>query len=417
MNGKLLRRGKVIKRTKCRLCDSQDLYLFLNLGYMPHAGDFLTKKEVGKELLYPLKIYYCKKCGLVQILDIIPPSILFKNYHYLSSVSLSKHFGEYALEMNKRFLNNNSFVVEIGSNDGVLLSPLSKMGIKVLGVDPARNVAQIAKEKGIETIVDFFNEKTANKIVNKHGQADAIFANNVLAHMDNMDEVFAGIKILLKPDGVLIFEVHYLPDLIKGLQYDFFYNEHLSYYSLTAFIPFLKRYGLEIFEVKQTTIHSGSVRIYTKFKENNKYKTKKIVGKMLTKEKEILVFKKLKEFAAEVVGHKNTFVSTINTIKNNGNKIAGYGASGRANTLLNYCGIDYRTLDYIVDESPERQGKFTPGTHIPVVGPEFFRKDNVKFAILLAWNYQKEIVKKEKLFIKRGGKFIIPLPAIKIINR
>lgn len=383
---------------------------------MPHAGNFLTAKEVGNEYYYPLRVYYCKKCGLVQILDIVPPNILFQKYHYLSSVSLSEHFHKYAKEVGKRFLTKNSFVVEIGSNDGVLLSPLKKMGIKVLGVDPAKNIAAVAKKKGIKTIVNFFDERVAGKIFKENGKADAILANNVLAHIDDMDNVFRGIVKLLSPDGVLIFEVHYLPDLLKAMQYDFFYTEHLSYYSLGSLIPFLNKFGLRIFDIKHISIHSGSIRVYVKFENSNKYKIKKAVGKMYLKEQKVLSSDKMIGFSLKVYKHKKNIKKILTKIKESGDKIVGYGAGGRANTFLNFCGIDRTILDYIVDDSPERQGKYTPGMHIPIVSPEVFRKDSAKFALLLAWNYKKQILSKENKFIKKGGKFIIPLPKLTYVR-
>jgi SAM-dependent methyltransferase len=413
MKRKKLRLGKIDRRAECRFCGSTDLYMFLDLGFMPHAGDFLTKKEVGKELCYPLKIYYCKKCGLVQILEVISSKTLFKNYHYLSSVSLTGHFKELAEELKNKFLNKKSFVVEIGSNDGVLLYPLKKMGFNVLGVDPAINVVKIAEKKGIETVTDFFGKKIAEKILAKKGGSDVILASNVLAHIDNMTDVFKGITTLLKPNGVLIFEVHYFPDLLKDIQYDFFYNEHLSYSSLKSLIPFLNKFNLQIFDVKHIKIHSGSIRVYAKFKDNKKYKIKKTVRTMYEKDLESLGFSRIKKFSSCVYKHREDLKNVLDKIKKDGNKIVGYGASGRANTLLNFCKIDNTILDYIVDDSPERQDKFTPGTHIPIVSPSVFRKDNVKYVLLLAWNYKDEIFKKERKFIKKGGKFIIPFPKVR----
>jgi SAM-dependent methyltransferase len=384
---------------------------------MPHAGDYLVASEVGKEYYYPLRIHFCKKCGLVQNLDVISPTTLFKKYYYLSSVSLSEHFQRYAEEMKKRFLDKYSFVVEIGSNDGVLLSPLKKMSIKALGVDPASNIAKIAEKKGVKTIVGYFGVEVAEKILKQNGKADAILANNVLAHIDDMNDVFKGIVKLLEPKGVLIFEVHYLPDLLKKMQYDFFYSEHLSYYSLSSLVPFLSKYNLEIFDVRRIQIHSGSIRVYAQFKKSGDNKVCKSVRDLHEQE---LKFKRLTErylkvFCTKVYKHKEDIKKLLINIKKNRQKIAGYGAGGRANTLLNFCGIDKDILDYVVDDSPERQGKFTPGTHIPIVSPDVFRKDNIKYCLLLAWNYKEIIMKKEKGYLNRGGKFIIPLPKIKII--
>ncbi|QQG41195.1 MAG: class I SAM-dependent methyltransferase [Candidatus Woesebacteria bacterium] len=410
--------GKFKKRKTCRFCKSRKLIKFLDFGHMPHAGNYLKPKEVGKEYYYPLRIFFCKNCGLIQNLDIISSETLFKNYHYLSSVSLTKHFQEYAKEVKKKFLNKNSFIVEIGSNDGVLLLPLSKMGFKVLGVDPAVNVGRIAKKKDLDIIVDYFGVKVADNIVKKNGKADLILANNVLAHIDDMNNVFKGIGKLLKDDGVLIFEVHYFPDLLKRLQYDFFYGEHLSYYNVSTLITFLNKYNLEIFDVKKMPIHSGSIRVYAKFKGNNRLKTKAGVLKLVKYEDDLdrVDEKILENFNLKIDKHRSDIKKLLMDIKKGGSRIVGYGAGGRANTFLCSCDVNNDLLDYIVDESPERQGKFTPGTHIPIVSPEIFRKDKVKYVLLLAWNYKKEIIKKEQAFAKNGGKFIVSFPKIHLVH-
>jgi methylation protein EvaC len=410
--------GKYRSRLNCRLCGSRNLVKFLDLGYMPHAGDFLTADMVGKENSYPLRIYYCKDCNLVQNTDVISRSTLFKDYHYLSSVSLSEHFQKYAEEIRDRFINKGSFVFEIGSNDGVLLIPLIKNGIRVLGIDPASNIAKIAKNKGVPTIVNYFGENIANKLLKIYGEADVISANNVLAHIDDMDDIFKGITKLLKPEGVLIFEVHYLPDLLDKMQYDFFYSEHLSYYCLLALKPYLDKFNLVIFDIKKIPIHSGSIRVYAMYKSNHIYKITSNVARLNNAEISSGYFnvKYLKAFANRVYKHRENIRRYLINIKKDGNRIVGYGASGRANTLLNFCGIDSNILDYIVDDSPERQGKFSPGTHIPIVSPDIFRADNVKHTLLLAWNYKDLIIKKEASYIKKGGLFILPLPKIEIIR-
>ncbi len=409
--------GKFKKRCICRFCKSRKLVKFLDFGYIPHAGNYLKPEEVGKERYYPLRIFFCRGCGLIQNLDIISSATLFRNYHYLSSVSLTKHFQEYAEEIKKKFSVKNSFIVEIGSNDGVLLLPLLKMGFKVLGVDPAVNVGRIAKKKALDIIIDYFGVKVADTIINKYGKADLILANNVLAHIDNMDNVFKGVSKLLKNDGILIFEVHYFPDLLKMMQYDFFYGEHLSYYSLSTLSPFLNKFNLEIFDVKKMSIHSGSIRVYVKFKSNNKLKTRDGVLRLIKFEQGLgrVDEKILKNFDLKIEKHKVDIKKLLLGIKKGGSRIVGYGAGGRANTFLCSCGIGKDILDYIVDESVERQGRFTPGTHIPIVSPEVFRKDSVKFVLLLAWNYKKEIIKKERVFIKNGGKFIVSFPKISTI--
>ena len=415
---KKVKLGRFKKRTTCRLCNSRHLVKILDLGYMPHAGNYLTEAELGREYYYPLRIYFCRKCGLVQNLDIISPETLFGEYHYLSSISLSGHFQKYAKEVKKRFLNKNAFVVEIGSNDGVLLSPLKKMGINVLGIDPAKNIAMVAEKNGIKTIVDYFGNKTAVKILKQYGKADMVLANNVLAHIDDMNNVFKGIVKILKPQGVLVFEVHYLPDLLNKMQYDFFYSEHLSYYSLCSLKPFLNKYGLEIFDARRIPIHSGSIRVYAQFKKSGSENANKRVAEMIKRENKSKTLKEgyLMKFSTKIKKHKQEINKLLLNIKKQKLRIAGYGAGGRANTLLNYCEIDKDILDYIVDDSPERQGKYTPGTYIPIVSPEVIKKDNIKYLLLLAWNYKNIIIEKERDYLNKGGMFIVPLPKINIIN-
>jgi len=412
-----MKKGRFKHRKTCRLCDSSNLEVFLDLGLTPLAGDYLLKEEIGKECYYPLRVYYCHNCSLVQLLDIIPADNLFRDYRYLSSISLSSHFKGYAQEMIDRFLTKESFVVEIGSNDGVLLAPLKEYGVRVLGVDPAVNVAWVAQRRGIETIADYFTKQHAKEIVKQYGQADAIFANNVLAHIDNMDEVFAGIQRILKPEGILVFEAHYLVDLIEKLQYDFFYpGEHLSYYSLTSLIPFLDKYDMRIFDVKRIPIHAGSIRVYACSKDNMRRENKQ-VRQNIIQEKVLCLntIKPFKNFARKVFVHKKKLINYLFMLKDQNKKIVGYGAAGRGNTLLNASGISTQIIPYIADESPERYGRFTPGTHIPIVRSEVFRKDNPDYALLLAWSYKDAILKKEKEFLKRGGKFIVPLPSITLI--
>lgn len=412
----LVIKGKYETRKSCRLCTSSDLTQVLDLGLLPLAGDYLLENELGSEEFFPTKVYFCKNCYLVQLVDIISPKRIFKDYRYLSSFSLTKHFQEYASQISK-YLKKGDFIVEIGSNDGVLLEPLKKMGFKVLGVDPARNVAKIANDKGLPTIVDFFNEKTAKTIVDSKGRADAIFANNVLAHIDDMTEVARGVKILLKNSGIFVFEVHYLLDLVEKLQYDFFYpGEHLTYYSLYPIIKFWEKFGLEVFNVERIPIHSGSIRVYLRHKtSSNKSKS---VSKLLVLEnkKKLYTLQTFKDFAKDIDGHKIDLMKYAASLKRKGKKISGYGAAGRGNTLLNLCKLDNSVIDFIFDHSPQRFGRFTPGTHIPIIDSKEFLKRKSDFSLILAWSYTNEIIKKEKDFLRRGGKFIVPLPKIKIIG-
>jgi len=388
------------------------------LGEMPLAGNFLSKNEIGKEKKYPLRVFFCKNCSLVQVLDIIPKEELFTKYFYLSSVTktLSNHFKEYAKEMVNRFLiPGKSFVLEIGSNDGVLQEPLEKLDIKTLGIEPAVNISRFARKKGLEVINDYFSKKLAEKIKKERGQVDAIFANNVFAHMDSIRDVTKGIKLLLKKDGIFVFEVHYIVDLIEKLQYDTIYHEHMCYYSLTSLSKFFESFNMEIFDVKKIPIHAGSIRIYVKNKDQRLKNISKNVKKILKYEKDngFDSLQRYLNFSIEVRNHRDKLKKTLTDLKKKNKKIVGYGAPGRGNILLNYCSLGPDILDYIIDESPIRKGMFIPGMHIPIISPEKFRKNNPDYALILAWSYKQEIFKKEKKFIENGGKFIIPLPKIK----
>lgn len=407
-----------IHRNDCRGCRSTDVIKFLDLGLMPKAGSFLTEEQVSTEPKYQLDVYVCRRCSLVQILDIIPQEVLFTNYQYLSSITrtLREHFSEYAKEIHKRFLGKDSLVVEIGSNDGVLLQPFNALGISAIGVEPATNVAEIAKKKGLSVINKFFNREVAMEIRSNYGRAKVICANNVFAHIDDLDEVLLGLRDLLEDNGVFVFEVHYLLDLLEKYQYDTIYHEHLCYYSLTALSHLLERFGMVIFDVKRISTHSGSIRVYAKTKFNNSYPVHEIVRRMIEEEKEVVYdLNKYFIFAESLKQKRWQLCELLWAIKKVGKKIVGYGAAGRGTILINYCNIGKDLLDYVVDESPTRRGFLMPGKHIPIVGPERIKVDMPDYILLLAWSYENEVVSKEKAFVNKGGKFIIPLPDVRLL--
>ncbi|MBI2674993.1 MAG: class I SAM-dependent methyltransferase [Candidatus Aenigmarchaeota archaeon] len=409
--------NSVIKRDCCRLCMGRNIVEVLDLGVMPHAGNFLDKGEVGKEKRYPLSLYFCNDCSLLQILDVIPKEVLFKNYFYLSSVSntLKKHFSDYAEELRRRFIKGKETVLEIGSNDGVLMSILKDLGIKCIGVEPANNIADIARSKGLDVVSSFFTESLAKELRTSMGRMKIITASNVFAHIDDMHDVMKGIKLLLEEDGLFIFEVQYAVDLIEKLEYDMVYHEHLCYYSLKSLMPFFEKFGMEIFDVRRTSMHAGSIRVYVKNMNGKELRTS-TVDELLKIETEMKLesIETYVDFAEKVRKHGKDLYEMLANLKSKGFKIVGYGASGRANTLLNFCRIGTEYIDYIVDESPLRQNRFTPGTHIQIVDPAKFRSDNVDYVVLFAWSYFDEIMKKECEFLKKGGKFIVVLPQVKI---
>ncbi|HLC92861.1 MAG TPA: class I SAM-dependent methyltransferase [archaeon] len=407
-----------MKKNNCRFCKSADLHKFLELGPQPLAGNFLTSGQLSeKEDYFPLGVSFCKNCTLVQVLDVVPKDKLFSQYFYAPHSVLSPHFTGYAKEIAEEFkLNGESLVIEIGSNIGMMLRPLKELGVKAIGVEPAENIAKMANDLGLETMNDFFTEKVARGIAKKHGKADMVVANNVFAHIDDLDEILRGIKALLKDGGIFIFENHYLLDTVEKLQYDDVYHEHLCYYSLHPLIPYLSKYGLQVFDAKRIKTHGGSIRVYC---GNSKRQVKPSVQELLKEEKEhgLDKLETFIEFGDKVRNRKEELAKLLHSLKSGGKTIVGYGAPARGNTLLNYCRIGPEILDYIVDDSPLRQNKFTPGTHIPIIPVERFRKENPDYALLLAYGgYTETILKKEADFLKNGGKFIVPLPEVKIIG-
>ncbi len=417
MNKKTLNTKLVTLRKNCRGCSSTDIHLFLDLGEMPLAGGFLKEKNFAKELKFPLKLYFCQKCGLVQVLDIINSDVLFSQYNYVSSVisSLADHFKNYADFLKKNYLNKkNSKILEFGSNDGVLLQYFKdEKNIESYGIDPSINVSKIAKEKGLKIWTDYFNQESVEKIIKQIGKVDVVTGSNVFAHMDNIHEIIDATKKILKPNGVFIVEVHYLLDLFKDFQYDTVYHEHMSYYSVSSLKEIFKLHNLKIIDVQRLTTHGGSIRVISSF-ENADLKIKPSVNKLIKLEKNINL-SNLKKFEKQVITHKKKLIKLLDKLKKENKTIAGYGAAGRATILLNYCGIDQKYLDYIVDVSPLRAGKFMPGVHIPIIKPEQARKNPPDYFLITAWNYADSILAQEKKLINQGTKFIVPFPKIKIL--
>jgi len=381
---------------------------------MPRAGAYIKKEDLGKpEILYPLDIYFCEDCYSVQLLDIIPRETLFDDYRYLSSVasaSVLEHFNSYSKEIYDILIEKSNFVVEIACNDGILLEPLMNHGINCLGIDPASNIVSVARDKGLNVINDFFGKKIVQKILQEHGQAEIVVANAVFAHVDDMDDMTAGVNGILSDSGTFIFEVHHLADIIQDMQYDSFYHEHFSYHSIITLSKFLKKYDMEICDVKKFSVRGGMIRVYAKKIKNNN-KINRSVNEFIDLEKTMGLdqFETFKKFGESVIEHKSEILKLLNQLKSEGKKIVAYGMSGRGNTLLNYWKVDTKIIDYGIDASPERYDRYVPGMHIPIKSPENSLVD-VDYALLLAWIFKDDIMKKESDFIKNGGKFIIPMP-------
>ena len=408
----------------CAFCNSNNYETLVDFGDMALAGGFLRKESFSEEKKYPMTLIFCKDCFMVQILEKIDPKEMFNDYFYFSSAinTLSDHFQEYAEEITNRFaLSDSSNVLEFGCNDGVLLKPLSDMGLnKVIGVDPALNVINSIKNDNLELYPGFFDEQMAARIKTDHGSMDIIMANNVYAHIVDIQSTTRGIQKILSKEGIFIFEVHYMGKVISDLQYDMVYHEHIYYYSLISAIEHFKKFSMKVFDVKKIPIHGGSYRFYVTHSNNmNIQPNLKNVENLLNEERangynDIETYK---DFSKSIYQLKIDLIEILNDLKNKGKKIYGYGASGRANTVLQFCGIDSSLIEYIIDDAPAKEGFYTPGSHIEVVSSEILSgPDKPDYILLFAWTFEAEIRKRNKEFFEGGGKIITPLPEIKILN-
>lgn len=407
------------RRNLCRSCGDK-IIDFLDFDFMPLAGAFLDYSQ-SIECLYPMHVSFCPACTLVQIPDIVPKEILFnQNYHYFSSVTatLGNHFREYSGFIENLLCHHqNPFVVEFGCNDGVLLSKLAERKIQCLGIDASENVAEAAKRKGLDVLHGFFNEDVAGKIVDEYRAADVITGSNVFAHNDDVEEILKGVKVLLDKNGYFIVEVHYLGDLIRNFQFDFFYHEHCNYYSLHALHYLLNKFELEIVAVYPLGLHGGSIRVISQHASRGKISQSVTDFLALEKNMRLNDVQTYLEFADRIAVVKKSIRSKLLSLKAKGKRICGYGASGRAVTLLNYFQIGREVLDFIVDASPARANHLMPGIHVPIVTEREFRTEKTDVCLITAWSYAKEIIEKENLYLKENNSFIIPLPELKIIDK
>ena len=396
---------------KCRICSSKNLKIILDLGEQPPSNSFLDIDELNSpESKFPLRLFWCKDCYLVQLLDIVDKEYLFKNYFYMTSASkpIVDHFKKYAQDVYQEFLQeDNSFVVEIGSNDGSLLKEFKKLGTSILGIEPATNLSELANQSNVTTKNTFFSSEVSKEII-KSRDVSVVIANNVIAHIENLQDLMNGIKILIGNNGVFIFEVPYLVDLIENLEFDTIYHEHLSYFSILPLLKLVKQFGLEIFDIKKQLVHGGTLRIFVSQKDN--YPINNSVNVFLNEEHKLGLDKIefYHKFSTNVEELKKNLLKLLTQLKKENKSLLGYGAPAKGNVLLNYCGINTNFLDCIIDTTPLKQGKYTPGMHIPIIPPKNLKNTDV--ALLLAWNYESEILLKEKIFRENGGKFLIPLP-------
>lgn len=405
----------------CRMCQSKKLFKFLDLGFMPPADQFRRKDQLREpDVYYPLDVYMCDDCGLAQIGFVVSPEVLYRNdYPYESSTTKTgqEHWDSFAKRVVQRLnLNESNLVVDIGSNVGVLLGAFENQGVRIQGVDPAANIVMIAQERGIDTICDFFNRETAEKIIDEKGHASVIIATNVFAHVDDLHSFMENILLLLNDDGIFIFEAPYFANLIKNIEYDTIYHEHLSYFSMKPLTQFFSKFNMEIFDVELVDIHGGSFRVYIGKKSQRPVSNNVIQLLKLEDDMNLFSHELLDGFADNVKRNRRELVWLLHSLKNEGRKIVGVSAPAKGMTLLNYCKIDNGLLDAVTEKSSLKIGRFTPGAHIPVVPDSYLMEEEPDYALLLAWNFADEIIKNLDNFRKMGGKFIIPIPMPHIID-
>jgi SAM-dependent methyltransferase len=415
----LMDRPLIFRRTTCRICDGKSLVLVMSFGETPLANAFLRKDQLSEhEHRFPLELFMCKDCGHLQLLDVVDPEILFGNYVYVSSTSPSfvEHFRLYAEDMIGRYgLKPNSLVVEIGSNDGILLRHFKNSGMKVLGVDPAKNIAEKATASGIETLPAFFTVETAKKIRQERGQASLVAANNVFAHADDLHGILEGVKEVLASDGVFVFEVSYLLDVYEKTLFDMTYHEHVCYHSVIPLQILFQRHGMELIETIRVPTHGGSLRGIAQLK-NGPHPERSSVEELVQKEQALKLDKPetFIQFAKNIDSLKAELRDLLNKLKREGKRIAGFGAPAKLTTLMHYFEIGADLIEFVVDDSPLKQNLFTPGYHIPVVPAAHMYQSKPDYVLILAWNFADNIIKAHKAFHDQGGRFIVPLPKLEI---
>ena len=409
-----------LNHSGCRFCGAPLKHTVVDLGMSPLCESYVSAEKLNQmEPFYPLHAYVCEKCFLVQLDEYVGPEAIFNEYAYFSSYSDSwvEHAKNYTDMIVARLgLDQRSRVVELASNDGYLLQHFVRKGIPCLGIEPAANVARVAEEKGVSTLVRFFGQTTARELARQEKNADLIVGNNVLAQVPDLNDFVAGVKILLKSQGVVTMEFPHLMRLMEGNQFDTIYHEHFSYFSFLTVEKVFASHGLTLFDVEEIPTHGGSLRIYGRHSEDTSKPVCARVTELRSREKSegFTQLELYSTFTAKVKETKGKLLEFLIATKRQGETIAGYGAPGKGNTLLNYCGIRTDFLDYTVDRNSYKQGKFLPGTHIPIYHPDRIQETKPDFILILPWNFKDEIMKQLSYVRGWGGKFVVPIPEARV---
>lgn len=396
--------------------------LFLDLGKLPLANKFLSESELGlatPERTYPLRVGFCSICSHVQLMERVPPAAMFDDYLYISGMSttLRAHLHDLAaIVVQRRNLGSSDLVVDIGSNDGTLLSGFKQLGTRTLGVDPAQNLAARAAEAGVETFTAFFGARTAEQIAQRWGKASAITMTNTFPHIPDLDDLLSGIDRLLAPGGVFVIEAHYLLDLLNQGAFDTVYHEHVSFWAAGPMRRLLRAHGMDIMTVERLPIHHGQVRVFVQRATEGQPDESLAAALAVEAEAGLDRFETFAAFARRAYQIRDDVRSTLAGLRAQGKRVAGYGAPAKGSTLLSFLRLSSEDIPYIADRSPLKQGRYVPGVRIPIVDPQHILDDRPDFLLLLAWNFADEIMGEQAEFRRRGGAFIIPLPEVHVVR-